>query len=157
MDINFRSRIPGCDDNDAGNLEDKICYRPADYASPHLIRRSIADPARLKRAAEPATALPRSVRELWGVRMISSVSNHFHFTQTHRAELPRLFGSGAAVKLHLPLFNPKDVPARSFTGAFIFKPTPSGPLALALAGSPRVLQAIVASDLVGAPCAVSEV
>ena len=38
MDVNFRGRIENCDADLAGNYEDKIVYRPADFASPALIR-----------------------------------------------------------------------------------------------------------------------
>ena len=123
MDINFRGRLPsegdrGLADNDAGNYEDKIVYRPRDFRTPAMIRRSISSNSSLRRAAVgPPTSLPRTVGDFWKVGMITSVSNWSTFATG--VSLEGTCGSRELV--HLPLFDPSDVPARVFTGCFVFR------------------------------------
>ena len=57
---------------------------------------------------------------------------------------------GHQAELHLPLFDPAAVPARFFTGCFVFRARPGGALGLALAGTPEKIRAIEASGLLGA-------
>lgn len=137
MDVNLRGRVPGCGAGLAGNYEDKIVYRPADFASPALVRASVQDPARLVRASEPRTSLPRSVRELWGVDSMACVSNWASFAEDVVLE-------GHRAELHVPVFDASAVPARVFTGCFVFRPGNGQPLALALAGKPHVLARVAA-------------
>ena len=54
MAINFRNRLENCDDNDVGNYEDLVTYRPADFATPQLIRKSLEGEF-IFRASEPQT------------------------------------------------------------------------------------------------------
>ena len=42
MAINFRDRLTDCKQSDAGNYQNMLVYYPADYASPSLIRASLA-------------------------------------------------------------------------------------------------------------------
>ena len=142
MDVNFRDRLDGCSQTDAGNYEDKIVYTPTDYSSPALIRRSILSNSQLRRAG-PTSELPESVSDFWRLTMITSVSNWSTFAEDvtlkgHRAEL------------HLPLFDPAAVPARFFTGCFVFRARTGGALGVALAGSPYQIKAIEGSGLLGA-------
>ena len=145
MDVNFRGRLPGCEDDDAGNYEDKIAYRPADFASPSLIRRSILDPTMLMRASQPLTTLPMTVRDFWRCRMITCVSNWCTFARdVHLHET-----CGSLPEIHLPIFDPDEVPARVFTGCFVFRAGP-GSTCVALAGQKRAIDAVVKSGLVRA-------
>ena len=41
MAVNFRNRVENCTDNDVGNYENLITYRPEDFATPSLIRKSL--------------------------------------------------------------------------------------------------------------------
>ena len=61
--------------------------------------------------------------------MITSVSNWSTFAKDVKL-------NGHQAELHLPLFDPAAVPARFFTGCFVFRARPGGALGLALAGSP---------------------
>ena len=135
MDVNLRGRVPGCGSGLAGNYEEKIVYRPPDFGSPELVRASILDPGRLMRASEPLTSLPQSVRELWGVDSMACVSNWATFAEDVVLE-------GHRAELHVPVFDASAVPARVFTGCFVFRPGNDRPLALALAGKPHVLARI---------------
>lgn len=146
MDVNFRGRLSGCDleDSDAGNYEDKIVYLPEDFRLPSLIRRSILSNNELRRASRPATALPTTLADFWRLKMIASVSNWSTFARDVRLE-----ECGSRTDLHLPLFDPAVVPARVFTGCFVFRAAPGAPLGLALAGRPEVLDAVADCGLVG--------
>lgn len=144
MDVNFRGKVEGCEETDAGNYEDKIVYRPADFCTPSMIRRSILSRLNLKRAATPPTILPTSVLDFWRLEMITSVSNWSTFAKDVSLER-----CGSVAELHLPLFDPTAVPARIFSGCFVFRARPGGALGLALAGSPEKIQAIVESGLLG--------
>ena len=145
MDVNFRGRVAGASEDLAGNYEDKITYRPRDFATPALIRRSIADAGALGRRAEPRTELPRTVGEFWRCRMISAVSNWSSF---HR-DVSLMKSCGSRADLHLPLFRKEDVPARAFTGAFVFRAKAGAPLAVALAAKPAVLDAVSRCGILG--------
>ena len=108
MDVNFRGRLAGCADADAGNYEDKIPYLPADYASPALVRKSIASKELLQRAASPPTTLPTSASDFSRVGMISFVTNWgFPFFDSIV-----LASCGSKAELHLPIMDCAPVPAR---------------------------------------------
>ena len=153
MHVNFRGRIAegDLDEQSAGNYEDMLVMRPPDFASPALVRRSISPPAAahaeawLKRAAEPATALPTMAEFLWGMRSINFVSNWSTFARV--LELKE--GCGSQVELHLPLVDAAAVPARGFSGCFVFRSAPGAPLGLCVAGSQEIVDAVVRSGLVG--------
>ena len=142
MDVNLRGRVPECTANLAGNYEDKIVYRPNDYASPALVRASVKDPARLVRASKPRTPLPESLRDFWRLDSMAAVSNWSTFAEEVEIE-------GHRAELHVPVFDADAVPARLFTGCFVFKPGAGRPLALALAGSEQVLAKVAGAGAVG--------
>ena len=144
MDVNLRGRVPECSANLAGNYEDKIVYLPSDYASPALVRASVKDPTRLVRASEPRTALPESLRDFWRLDSMAAVSNWSTFAEDVELE-------GHRAELHVPVFDAGAVPARLFTGCFVFKPGAGRPLALALAGSEQVLSKVARAGAVGEP------
>ncbi|KAJ1482614.1 hypothetical protein T484DRAFT_1803376 [Baffinella frigidus] len=85
MAVNFRGRIPGVGEAHAGNYESMIRYRPADYASPALIRQSVGV---LRRASQPPTALPSSLGHL-GCNHYALVTNWATF----------------AKELHVPIYH----------------------------------------------------
>jgi len=70
MAINGRGRQQDLHNNLAGNYEDNLMYRPADYQSPALIRASLKSKSKnrlaLRRAAEPATEMPPPAADLEG-------------------------------------------------------------------------------------------
>ena len=140
MDVNFRGRIDGSVDTDAGNYEDKIVYPADGYCSPAMIRRSILSNDQLKRAGP--TELPVSISDHWGLSMITMVSNWSTFAKDVKLK-------GHRAELHLPLINTAEVPARIFTGCYVFRARPDGTLGLALAGSPDKIRAIEESGLLG--------
>jgi hypothetical protein len=56
MAINFRGKLAGCGEADAGNYEDLITYMRGDYETAALLRRSV-DGAPYRRAGAPPTAM----------------------------------------------------------------------------------------------------
>jgi len=107
----------------------------------------------LQRAATPPTRVPEGVRELLGLRRLASVSSWTTFARD--VELHPSCGSRAELQ-NVPLFEPAAVPARLFTGCFVFRAGPKsatgvtdGRVGIALAGSPAQIAAIAASGLVG--------
>ena len=117
MDVNFRSRVQeggsASDTTDgeelAGNYEDKIVYRPADFERPSLIRKSILSSNSLRRATQ--SRLPETLLEFWRLGMITSVSNWASFAKPLSLE-----SCGSKAGLHVPVVDPADVPCRNFTG-----------------------------------------
>ena len=118
MDVNFRSRVQeggrsAGDTTDseelAGNYEDKIVYRSADFERPSLIRKSILSSDSLRRATQ--SRLPETLLEFWRLGMITSVSNWASFAKPLSLE-----SCGSRAGLHVPVVDPADVPCRSFTG-----------------------------------------
>jgi hypothetical protein len=77
--------------------------------------------------------------------MISAVSNWSSF---HR-DVSLMKSCGSRADLHLPLFRKEDVPARAFTGAFVFRAKAGAPLAVALAAKPAVLDAVSRCGILG--------
>lgn len=144
MDINFRGRIAGCKDQFAGNYEDKIIYRAADVATPALVRTSILSASALHRASQPPTLLPTSVLDFLRSGMITFVTNWASFARD--AALPSTCGSAA--ELHLPIFEPADVPVRAFAGGCIFRAAP-GIMGIVILGPPAILDAISCCGVLG--------
>ena len=171
MDVNFRGRLQSInqsnmeanlEDTDAGNYEDKIIYRTPDCSTPSLIRKSITNDQNnqntkswLIRASTPHTILPKSILDFWKIQMITCVSNWSTFSKPLHLEK----ACNSIAILHLPLFESNDIPARTFTGCFIFsarenetedmkKGMNTQTIGLAVAGRPDVLDAISKCGLV---------
>jgi len=141
MAINFRNKISGCEETDAGNYEGLLIYRPPDTATPGLIRGSIQS---LQRASTPPTDLHIP---LW--QHLSSnyalVSNWAGFTKTVSLH-------GATQDLHIPLFrtsNPFKLSARVAT-CVLFRPNATD-IAVILIGTPATVARFCAEGLVGRP------
>merc|ERR1712046_43074 len=123
MAINLRGRVAGAEDHIAGNYESGLVYRPADFATPALIRKSLA---KLRRAASPPTSLPSAVEHMRG--FLGRATNWSTFARP--VELP----GGAAQSLHIPVTNlgPTALPP-NVTGMIIFRAN-SGRLACCVTG-----------------------
>ena len=104
LQINGRGRQQDLHNNLAGNYEDNLMYRPADYQSPALIRASLKSKSKnrlaLGRAAEPATEMPPPSADLEAGETCF-VSNWAGFTA--EVHIP------AAVHIvHVPLTDPSS-------------------------------------------------
>eukprot|EP00316_Scyphosphaera_apsteinii_P015788 CAMPEP_0119324312 /NCGR_PEP_ID=MMETSP1333-20130426/62823_1 /TAXON_ID=418940 /ORGANISM="Scyphosphaera apsteinii, Strain RCC1455" /LENGTH=390 /DNA_ID=CAMNT_0007331991 /DNA_START=1 /DNA_END=1173 /DNA_ORIENTATION=+ len=140
MAVNFRGRVAGATSDLAGNYESLLFYRPADFASPALLRASLP---KLRRASEPPTSLPTS-REHLGLRCCTC-SNWSTFAKS--LALP----GGSKQTLHIPLYNlkPGGVPL-THCGCVIFRPEESKPVACMIFGAPQLLAALpTQGELVG--------
>jgi hypothetical protein len=109
MAINFRNRMEGITNTDAGNYEWVIHYSPADAAHPALIRRSIET---YRGAADPPVLLPKGVERL--VCRGAIITNWTTF-------IGDLSFRGCTQQLHLPLYEGSEV---AFEGCIIFRPRP---------------------------------
>ena len=61
MAVNLRGRVEGCDTSDAGNYEEILNYRPGDFETPQLIRKSLQG---FCRAGDPRTRMPTTWEHL---------------------------------------------------------------------------------------------
>ena len=149
MPVNFRGKLDGCEEDNAGNYEDLITYMRPDYAMPALIRKSVGVPGdrRYRRAAEPPTAMLTNTQWLGGAT-VGVMTNWATFARP--LSLP-----GATQELHLPLFDfPKANPASIMGSMVVFQPA-SGRVAAMVAGSQRLIDAVAASGIVGKSVGVS--
>ena len=150
MAINLRGRLAGCGEEDVGNYEELITYMRGrgggeedDYATPTLLRKSVAG-APYRRAARPPTAMLSNWEHLRGA-MYAAVTNWATFAR------PLTLGDGAAQELHLPLFDwDKACPACVFGSFIIFQPA-AGRVAAMVAGKQSLIDAVKASGMAGAP------
>ena len=91
MAINCRNRVTGITSELAGNYESVVAYRPADYAEPALIRKSLSCFHR-----QVTGPLPSVFQSLFlkRVSIISSWSTFFHQVEladcTHKAHFPHI-------------------------------------------------------------------
>jgi hypothetical protein len=109
MAINFRNRLEGITDSDAGNYEGGIFYSPEDAAHPALIRRSIET---FRGAAAPPVLLPTGFKRL--VSRNAIITNWTTFIR-------ELSFSGCTQQLHLPIYAVSEV---GFEVCIIFRPRP---------------------------------
>jgi hypothetical protein len=123
MAINFRDRISGCRQVDAGNYEDIMFYLPPDFKSPSLIRKSLAT---LERASEPKTELPNTLAKL---RSHSGLITNWS-TFVEASHIP-----GCEQELHLPLYDIVTAMPYNWTLCIVFRQCP-GKLGLFIAGQP---------------------
>ena len=107
MAVNTRGRVEGCGEKDSSNLEFAIMYNPADFASPSLIRKSIA---RLRRAAEPLTRFPWWIRRPF-CRLALCTS---WATNAKEVTIP-----GCEHLLNLPYLDPGFIPCEA---CIVFRP-----------------------------------
>lgn len=122
MAINFRNRIEGCLDSDAGNYETVILYCEHDYATPHLIRRSLGN--NFRRVNQPERPMPGFKQSLLGTCFI--VSNWSAFDQDVKLR-------GCTHIFHTPLGNLGDGMPPNVRVAIVFRPAP-GKLAVFVSG-----------------------
>ena len=109
MAINFRNRLEGITDTDAGNYEGGIFYSPEDAVHPALIRRSIET---FCGAVAPPVLLPTGVERL--VSRNAVISNWTTF-------IGELSFGGCTQQLHLPLYEVSEV---GFEACIVFRPRP---------------------------------
>mmetsp|Transcript_8908 Transcript_8908/g.27295 ORF Transcript_8908/g.27295 Transcript_8908/m.27295 type:complete len:412 (-) Transcript_8908:63-1298(-) len=146
MAINFRGKVTGCGEADAGNYEDLMTYMPPDYATPSLIRRSVTGRGGVyTRAAEPRTAQLTNAEHLMG-GTYGAVTNWASFAKALSVD------GCEAEYLHLPLFDfPKACPACICGSMVIFRPGEGKSVAAMVAGSQALIDAVKASGMVGLP------
>ena len=97
MAANMRDRLPGLGNANAGNYQVGVAYQPADYATPTLVRKSIADPNRIARVA--SGALPGPLATLFGDFRIGIMTNWSTFYQD-------LVLEGCKQIVHFPIMGP---------------------------------------------------
>lgn len=114
MAIDMRNRLPAYDKADAGNYEFALYYRPADYATPSLVRQAVAgkDGEYGRRCTGSRTKLPG----FWGALRgrIAIITN---WSSNHSGEIA--LGDACAQELHLPLYSAPPLDA-----GIVFRPTP---------------------------------
>lgn len=137
MAVNFRARIANCLDADAGNYDNALTYRQADWESPQLIRQSVKG---LRRAALPRTQLP-SLRDC-AFGTSGACCNLASFYTELRLD-------GCEERLHLPLLDPASVLPNS-VGCIIFRPT-KGELAAMIYGALDSVRLVSESGMLGDP------
>ena len=143
MCINFRGRIENCGEFDAPNYFNTIIYRPRDYDSPSLIRKSITG-GRFERAGTPPTVLIASTPMLlMGNCHVSICTNWSTFYSDN-------FTLGPDIKhiLHLPLKDMQYAAPSLMSNFTIFKPCP-GKIAICVTGTPEMVESMSRSHLVG--------
>ena len=115
MAIDMRGRLPAYSKVDAGNYEFALYYRPADFATPSLVRQAIAgkDGEYGRRCTGSSTKLPG----FWGAwrKRIAIITN---WSSNHTGEC--VLGDSCKQELHLPLYTAPPLDA-----GIVFKPTPS--------------------------------
>ncbi|KAG1673865.1 hypothetical protein FOA52_012890 [Chlamydomonas sp. UWO 241] len=148
MAINLRSRVLGCEEGDAGNYQDVISYRPADYASPELVRRSVLGGGRpFVRAADPRTRMLTSWEHVRGATY-GVVTNWATFAGAVAVQ-------GAEEVLHVPLFDfPTTTPAKVLAVMVIFRPGAGKGVGVMVAGTQQLIDAVKASGMVGQPLGI---
>lgn len=105
MAINWRGRIPGAKDTDAGNYEAVVCYDPDSYRTPACIRKSFTSaPGRVQRV--PARRLPGFCENTY--LRISSITTWVFPSFT--GELQLLPDEATPVHMHLPIYLAEDAP-----------------------------------------------
>jgi len=143
MAINFRGKVEGCGDADCGNYEDLIAYTPADYATPALVRKSIAGAPYFRATAAP---LPTNLGHL--TAQYGAVTNWSTFAKP-------LVVNGFDQDLHLPLLDwNASTPASVFGAMVIFTPK-KGAIAAFVAGSRAFVERAKASGMVGTPLEIA--
>jgi hypothetical protein len=145
MAVNMRGKVQGCKESDAGNYQDTISYRPEDYATPELIRRSVAGGGRpYVRAADPPTRMLTSWEHVSG-STYGLITNWATFAGA-------LIVPGAEEDLHLPLFDfPGTTPAKVLAIMVIFRSGPGKGVGVMVAGTRQLIEAVKASGMVGRP------
>ena len=126
MAVNLRGRVEGCDNLDAGNYEEILNYRPGDFETPQLIRKSLQG---FCRAGDPRTRMPTTWEHLRSPGY--SISTNWS-TFDRGMALP-----GYTTEIHAPLFDVSAMP-HNFRMCIIFRPRP-GELAAYLTGYPHLL------------------
>jgi len=129
MAINCRNKIKNCIDSDAGNYATILMYRPRDFASPSLIRRSVGT---FRRAAKPSTVLPGTLETLRGQK-IFVVTNWTTFYGDISLE-------GSTQELHFPFIDYSEC-VDTIEFGIIFKPKKDA-TALLYCGRPGIVEAI---------------
>jgi hypothetical protein len=139
MAINLRGRVDEsiCGNDDAGNYEDLIGYTPKDYASPELIRKSVAA-APFQRSTD--SKMPSNWEHLSAT--YGAVTNWATFARTLQVD-------GGVQDLHLPLFDwNKCCPASVCGSMVIFRPR-EGEIGILCAGSREFVAEIGCSRMRG--------
>jgi len=126
MAVNFRGRVEGCEVLDAGNYESILNYRPGDFETPQLIRKSLQS---FCRAGTPRTRMPT----FWEHLRSPGYSVCTNWSTFDRGmALP-----GCTTELHVPLFDVSSLP-HNFRMCIIFQSRP-GELSAYLSGYPHLL------------------
>jgi len=144
MAIDFRGKVKDCFTTDAGNYFNYLICRPEDYASPHRIRSAVHE-LQTTGQRKPLTKPMTSFEHFRSKRQFGACSNWSSFYK------PVSLGGGCVLQLHMPLL-PTDsmsVPANFCSGMYIFRPGKSEMIAAMFAGHPKVLDALLASGMVG--------
>ena len=138
MAVNFRGIVDEVEIGDAGNYQNVILYRPADYQNPGLIRASIKP---LRRASSPATFVP----SFWEFATENPLCNLTNWATSHKG----VQLDGCKEIQHFPIMKMPDfVPSRVQSNAVIFN-LESGKLGLFVMGTRALHDAVKASGLVG--------
>lgn len=150
MAVNFRQRVPASGGPLPGNYESLLPYRPADYASPELIRASMST---WRRASSPRTNVcPRtSLRGLRGSHRIAVITNWSGFASTMEISMDD-GKSNVVAAMHHPMYHLADVGPRELAVCVIFRPH-EGALACAVYGyGPNLMRRLPSrGELVSGP------
>jgi len=144
MTMDFRGKVKDCFATDAGNYFNYLICRPEDYALPHNIRSAVHE-LQTTGQRKPLTKPMTSLEHFRSKRQFGACSNWSSFYK------PVSLGGGCVQDLHMPLL-PTDsmsVPANFCSGMYIFRPGKSEKIAAMFAGHPKVLDALIASGMVG--------
>ena len=147
MAVDLRGRVPAATAADAGNYEDVILYRERDYETPSLIRKSLT---KMKRAAEPPTALPSATEWLRLPDHTLGLVTNWVTAYGDDVVLP-----GCKQRLHLPMFECKpELGMGSITQMGVIFAPRKGETGLMLFAAPGCASRLRATDggaMVGAP------
>jgi hypothetical protein len=147
MSINFRGRIENCDKYDAPNYFNTILYRPRDYATPALIRKSISGNS-FAGAAEPPTTMLLSSPSLMTKNIhVSICTNWATFTEDSFSLGPEL-----TQILHMPLKDMQYAAPSLISNFTVFKPWPKA-IAICATGTPEMVDSLSRTSLtISNPC-----
>lgn len=149
MTVNFRCRVKDCEKTDAGNYFNTIRYRPQDFATPSLIRKSINNPYKFSRAAEPRTDPLPNTPDLLKLSPHLSISTNWSSYYDDDFRLDDNDVSLFKELLHVPLKDMRYTSPSLMSNCTLFKMWP-GQLAVCVTATPERVAKFAASKMVDA-------
>ena len=149
MTVNFRSRVNKCEKTDAGNYFNTVRYRPQDFATPALIRKSINNPSNFSRAAEPRTEPLPNTPDLLKFNLHLSISTNWssYYDDSFRLDDDKNKVPSFTELLHVPLKDMRYASPSLMSNCTVFKIWP-GQQAVCITATPERVATFAVSHIV---------